>query len=105
MVPPQQRQWFKILLMSNKTPIAILCLYNKNLLTLNSNRTQSMGSIPHSLRLFQVYKKSRNNLSVVQMILNISGIPHLFISHRKIQRAQLCKYNQQLAGNNLRPLI
>jgi hypothetical protein len=94
MIPHQQRQWFKILLMPNKTLITILCLYNKNLLTLNSNRTHSVGSIPHSLRPFQVYKRRMNNPSAVQMILNISGIRHLFISHRKIQKGQFFKYNQ-----------
>jgi hypothetical protein len=43
-----------------------------------------------------------NNPRFVQMTLNISGILHLFINHRKIQRAQFFKYNQQLAGKNLK---
>ena len=98
-----QRQCSKILMISNKTRTNILCLYNKNLLTLNSNKTHSLGSIPPSLKPFQVYKKRMNNRSAVQMILNILGILLQFISHRKIQRAQLFKYNQQLAFNNLRP--
>ena len=103
MTAPLQRQCSKILMISNKTRTITPCLYNKNLLTLNSNRTHSLDSIPRSLELFQVYKKRMNNQRVAQMILNISGILHLCISHRKIQRAQFFKYNQQLAFNNLRP--